>query len=229
MIGKDELYSEELDKILFERVMLISKQHPISEDEELKNKISEYYRLNEKFGAIKIPPLKIFASEKIYESNLTTQFYTVPLKFEKRSKDEINRLIKNDIIEVCRVPFASPSFMIEKKNKELRLVVDYRKINEYIYDDIAAIPKIFDNLWKVGQSKVFTKIDLKNGFNQIVLDDKSRDLTSFTMHGMQYRYKRVPFGIKSGPKIFQRTINEILKGINNCNVYIDDILIYADD
>lgn len=45
--------------------------------------------------------------------------------------------------------------------------------------------------------------------------------------GLQYQYKRLPFGIKPGPKTFQRYISEILKGITNCFVYIDDIVIYT--
>ncbi|KAF9761018.1 Enzymatic polyprotein [Nosema granulosis] len=47
------------------------------------------------------------------------------------------------------------------------------------------------------------------------------------MFGQQYRYKRVPFGIKSAPKLFQRTINKILEGIDNCIIYIDNIVIYG--
>lgn len=121
---------------------------------------------------------------------------------------------------------ASPAFFIEKKNGELRLVVDHRWVNEIINDEIALIPKIYDILYKIEQNILFTKIDLKKGFNQLVLDENSRSLTSFTVLGHQYRYKRVPFGIKSGPKLFQRKIKKILQGIDNCIVYIDDIVFF---
>ncbi|KAF9762255.1 Retrovirus-related Pol polyprotein from transposon opus [Nosema granulosis] len=42
-----------------------------------------------------------------------------------------------------------------------------------------------------------------------------------------YKYLRVPFGIRSGPKIFQKTISKTLEGIDNCFVYIDDIIIFS--
>ncbi|KAG0440342.1 Retrovirus-related Pol polyprotein from transposon 17.6 [Dictyocoela muelleri] len=94
-------------------------------------------------------------------------------------------------------------------------------------DEVSLIPKIYENLFKISQSKVFSKIDLKNGFSQIKLAESSRDITSLTIFRLQYRYKRISFGTKSRPKIFQRTINKILDGIENCIIYIDDIIIYG--
>ncbi|KAG0440919.1 Retrovirus-related Pol polyprotein from transposon 17.6 [Dictyocoela muelleri] len=73
----------------------------------------------------------------------------------------------------------------------------------------------------------FSSIDLKNGFNQILLEEKSREITGFNIINKHYQYKRIPFGIKSGPKIFQKIMNNILENINNIFVYIDDIIIYS--
>ncbi|KAG0435774.1 Retrovirus-related Pol polyprotein from transposon [Dictyocoela muelleri] len=143
------------------------------------------------------------------------KYYSVPIKYENSAKKEIERLLKNEIIEKNRSPYASPAFLIEKRNKDLRLDVDYRSINKFIRDEISLIPKIFENLHKIGKNKYFTKIDLKNGFNQVLLHENSRDVTSFTIFGRQYRYKRIPFGIKSGPKLFQRIMNQILDGLEN--------------
>ncbi|KAF9760669.1 Transposon Tf2-6 polyprotein [Nosema granulosis] len=227
MLGRDEIHPEEMDRILYERVLCIEEESKLNS--KVQEKLTEYIRKNEKLMKIKIAPIKLFIDEEIKKQTLVPQYYSVPLKYVKGAKAEIQRLLEADIIEEHRAPFASPSFLIEKKNKELRLVVDYRKINAYIKDEISTIPKIFESLYKIGTNKIFSKIDLKNGFNQLELDKESRDITSFTMLGQQYRYKRVPFGIKSGPKLFQRTINIILSGIENCSVYIDDIIIYGKD
>lgn len=75
----------------------------------------------------------------------------------------------------------------------------------------------------------FSKIDLKNGFNQLPIDEESSNLTGFVVFNKSYVYQRVPFGLKSGPKIFQRVIESILDGILNVFVYIDDIVIFAKD
>ncbi|KAF9756154.1 Retrovirus-related Pol polyprotein from transposon opus [Nosema granulosis] len=226
MIGKETINPDDMDRILYERLLCIEEK-PVNE-KIVKEKLVEYLKDNEKFNYMNVEEVDLFIDPKIREHVFTPQYYSVPQKFEQGAKDELNRLLKNDIIEKTRVSYASPAFLIEKKNKELRLVVDYRKVNIFIRDEISMIPKIFETLQKLERKKIFSKIDLKNGFNQIRLADNSRDITSFTMFGQQYRYKRIPFGIKSGPKLFQRTINNILEGIENCIVYIDDIVIFGD-
>ncbi|KAF9761224.1 Retrovirus-related Pol polyprotein from transposon [Nosema granulosis] len=62
-----------------------------------------------------------------------------------------------------------------------------------------------------------------------MINDESKRLSTFTLLGNKYRYKRIPFGIKVGPKLFQRTINSILTDIDNIFIYIDDIIIFTED
>lgn len=50
--------------------------------------------------------------------------------------------MQEDIIEPSDSPYTSPSFFLEKKNKDLRLVIDYKKINEFLKDDPWILPKI---------------------------------------------------------------------------------------
>lgn len=77
----------------------------------------------------------------------------------------------------------------------------------------------------MGSKRYFSQIDLSNGFNQIRIDDKSKPITSFFILGQQWQYKRVPFGIKPGPKKFQRYVSNVLGDIYDVFVYIDDITI----
>ncbi|KAF9763219.1 Retrovirus-related Pol polyprotein from transposon 17.6 [Nosema granulosis] len=163
-----------------------------------------------------------------YES-ISPKYYSVPEKFLEQARDELKRLTDEGIIERSFETFSSPAFIIAKKDGTVRLVVDYREINQHICDDINIIPNIREVYQRIGQAKYFTKIDLKNGFNQIAIDDNSKRLTTFTMLGNQYRYRRIPFGIKVGPKLFQKAINDILEGIRNVFIYIDDIIIYTED
>lgn len=79
----------------------------------------------------------------------------------------------------------------------------------------------------MGSNKIFSQLDLKNGFNQIRLTEETKQYTSFTLLGNQYEYNRIPFGMKPGPKILQRQISRILKDIPNIFVYIDDIVVYS--
>ncbi|KAG0440354.1 Retrovirus-related Pol polyprotein from transposon [Dictyocoela muelleri] len=180
MLGNRKIPNDELDKILYQKILQITDIKSI-ENTESESILKDYVSENETFTHIKIDPVNLYIDKKINDQKIKIKYYAVPIKYEERAKYEIERLLKADIIEENRSPYASPSFLIEKKNRELRLVVDYRIVNNYIKDDISLIPKIFENLYKIEKSKFFTKIDLKNGFNQIKIDENSRNITSFTI------------------------------------------------
>ena len=77
----------------------------------------------------------------------------------------------------------------------------------------------------LGKGKTYTKLDLAHAYQQIELDDKSKELATINTQKGLYRYCRLPFGVSSAPAIFQRTIEGILHGIPSVAVYIDDILV----
>lgn len=83
--------------------------------------------------------------------------YMVPVKYIDRAKQEIERLLKEGIIEEKEVSTFSPGFFIEKKNKDLRLVIDFRKLNENIIDEQFDIPKIFENLQHLAKINITPK------------------------------------------------------------------------
>ncbi|KAL8437040.1 hypothetical protein Efla_005480 [Eimeria flavescens] len=66
---------------------------------------------------------------------------------------------------------ASPAFFVSKKNGELRLVVDYRGLTSQEQPDKFALPLIDTLLDKRSKSKVFSRLDLRNGFYQIRMAD----------------------------------------------------------
>lgn len=98
------------------------------------HKLKECIKENENYQHVDKTPIQLHIYKKEitnYESKL--KYYSVPLKY----KEEVNRLLEQDIIEKHRSKYASLSFLIEKRNKELRLVVDYGEVNEYLIDEIS--------------------------------------------------------------------------------------------
>ena len=73
--------------------------------------------------------------------------------------------------------------------------------------------------------KAFTKLDLSQAFQQLLLDDESKQLTTTNTHKGLYRYNRLPFGVSAAPAIFQRTIEILLRGVPNVCIYLADILV----
>ena len=72
-------------------------------------------------------------------------------------------------------------------------------------------------------------MDVASGYHQIPLDEASAKLTTFITPFGRFYFKRLPFGISSGPEIFQRLMTEILKEIEGVVCYFDDILIHTAD
>lgn len=220
-LANEELvgYYDNPEKILCDKIHVLKEELT-----DLKKIIVEYKKNNDKLQ-LKVDPVEI----RVKEDNFIVQCepFRIPYKYIKGTFEEIGRLIKNDIIEESQSLCCSPGFVIAKKNGSLRLVIDYRIMNENVLDEPKNIPKIFENLQLLCQNRYFSKLDLTNGFNQIKLAEKSKPLTAFMIFNKLYQYKRIPFGLKSGPKIFQKVIQGILHGIDGCFIYIDDIIIYG--
>ena len=84
------------------------------------------------------------------------------------------------------------------------------------------VEEIFANL--AGGEK-FTKLDLSQAYHQIVLDEPSRKLTTINTHCGLYEYHRIPYGINSAVGIFQRAMENVMKGLPALTVYMDDLLV----
>ena len=90
------------------------------------------------------------------------------------------------------------------------------------------MPRIDDWIDKVGHSKYITKFDLLKRFWQIPLTDRAKECSAFVTPNGLYQYQVMPFGMKNSPAMFQHFINMIINGLENCNAYINNVIIYND-
>ena len=72
---------------------------------------------------------------------------------------------------------------------------------------------------------MFTKLDQSQAHQQVRLDAASKELVVINTHRGLFRHNRLPFGVSSAPGIFQRMMENLLRGIDKVVVYLDDILI----
>ncbi|CAC5387068.1 unnamed protein product [Mytilus coruscus] len=103
---------------------------------------------------------------------------------------------------------------------------DYKvTINQVSKLDNYPIPKTDDLYATLSGGQAFSKLDLSQEYQQIVLDEESLKYITINTHKGLYQYNRFPFGVSSAPGIFQRTIENLLQGIPRVVVRVDDILV----
>ena len=155
-----------------------------------------------------------------------------PFHLRGKVEDEINKLLSEDVIEKVTdqpTPWISPIVTPPKKNPdEIRLCVDMREANKAIKRERHLLPTIDALINDLNGSKVFSKLDLKSGYHQLVLDEESRYITTFNTHLGLFRYKRLNFGISSASEVFQDTIRNVIKGIKGTKNISDDIIVYGE-
>ncbi|MEG0619308.1 MAG: reverse transcriptase domain-containing protein [Bacilli bacterium] len=155
--------------------------------------------------------------------------YQIPLKLKEKVEQKIEQMLKLNIIRPSNSLYNSPLFPIEKRDNDVRLVVDYRELNKVTEIDHYPLPKITSIQYSIKDCKYFSTIDLKNGFYQIELEKSSQQLTAFSVYSIKYEFIKMPMGLKNAPRTFQRVISQIMLGLNFVVVYMDDILIFSKD
>nr|XP_058971272.1 uncharacterized protein K02A2.6-like [Pocillopora verrucosa] len=160
-------------------------------------------------------------------SVMTPRRISIPLL--PLAKAELDKLIELDVIERCTEPseWCSPMVVVPKGNGKVRICVDLTKLNEVVKRERIMLPTVDYTIALMGGAKVFSKLDANAGFHQICLDEDSRKLTTFISPFGRFRYKRIPFGIKSGPEKFQSEIYRILGGQQGVVCLMDDIVVFG--
>ena len=155
--------------------------------------------------------------------------YPVPFPLQAQVRKQLQEGIDRGIfVPVSKSEWASPQVIVVKENGSLRLCGDYKvTVNQALEKDPYPLPTVEELLSKLGDGKVFSKIDLKDAFQQLRLSDKSKSLLTVNSIVGLLQYERMPFGIKTAPQVFQKVMDKILAGISNVTCYIDDILVWS--
>lgn len=145
-------------------------------------------------------------------------------------KKEIDRLLKEEIIEECESPWGSPVVLVPKPDGKFRLCVDYRKLNSVTISDSYPMARIDDLLQSAKSTSYMSTIDLQSGFWQIPVEEQDRDKTCFVTPFGTYRFRRMPFGLKNAPMTFSRLMDRFRSGLGDRSIftYLDDILVLSE-
>ena len=151
-----------------------------------------------------------------------------PMKKELLDK-EVQYMLKNDIIEESQSNWSSPYILVPKHDGGFRFCTDFRKVNDKTKSDSFPIPRIADCIDQIGNAKFVSTFDMLKGYWQVPLTQRAREISAFVTPSGLYQYKVMPFGMKNAPATFQRMVNKLVRDIDGCEGYIDDVVIFSDN
>ncbi|KEP45888.1 putative Transposon Tf2-1 polyprotein, partial [Rhizoctonia solani 123E] len=132
-------------------------------------------------------------------------------------------------IQPSKSPIASPVMFVKKKDRSLQLVVDYQKLNEAMRKNSYPLPRQDDLMARLQGAKIFTKLDLQWGYNNVRVKEGDEWKTAFCTKYGSFETKDMPFGLTNAPAAFQHFMNDIFRDLldESVVVYLDDILIFS--
>ena len=133
-----------------------------------------------------------------------------PLSHSTRQaiQEEVEKMVELGVVEKCANPWRSPAMLVKKKCGGNRYVIDYRNLNKMLRDDKFPLPRIEEVLESLGGSQYFSSLDCRSGYWQIDVREEDRDKTAYSTGSDTYRFKRMPFGLKTTPATFQRLMHK---------------------
>ena len=154
----------------------------------------------------------------------------IPPSVHHEVRAHIEDLLSRGIIRPSTSPYASPIVVVRKKNGELRLCVDYRKLNDVTRKDSFPLPRIDECLDALGGATIFSSLDLASGYYQISMAEDDKAKTAFISPFGLFEFNRLPFGLSNAPATCQRLMQSALHEhiFRLMLVYLDDILVYSD-
>ena len=134
---------------------------------------------------------------------------------------ELDRLLGTRVIEPIKYSsWAAPVVPVMKQDGSIRLCGDFKlTLNKAARPDIYPLPHIDELFATLGGGKTFSKLDLSNAYQQLLLSEESNAYTTINTHKGLFMFTRLLFGALAAPAIFQRVMETLLKGIPNVSVF----------
>lgn len=180
------LWKENPDSKLCESAKLVGDKNNKTQSLE---RIAAMESESSELGTIPGVEMKI---KLIDDQPIISKPYPIPERLKEAVNNELERLLEKGIIRKARsTQFASPAFPIQKKNGDIRLVVDYRRINKITQKEAFPFPNVREQLQGIPRAKIFSQLDLKQGYHQIKLAERSKKFTAFVLPQGHFEYNRI--------------------------------------
>ena len=156
--------------------------------------------------------------------------YRMTPKMLEETRKQLAEFLDKGHIRPSSSPFAAPILFVGKKDTtDMRMCVDYRRLNALTVKDAYPIPRIDQLIEVLHGASVFSKLDLAAAFNQIPVAEEDVDKTAFVTRYGQFEFRVLPFGLCNAPATCMRLMQGVLSDFLDdfVVVYLDDILIFS--
>ncbi|CEL62351.1 Retrotransposable element Tf2 155 kDa protein type 1 OS=Schizosaccharomyces pombe (strain 972 / ATCC 24843) GN=Tf2-1 PE=4 SV=1 [Rhizoctonia solani AG-1 IB] len=209
-------------------------QEEEADDNPLKGIPAQYHSFAKVFGEEefhKLPPHRSYniEIELTKEGPLNPPLYSMTDAESVTLKQWLEDELRAGKIRPSKSPISSPVMFVPKKDGTRRLVVDYQKLNSRSKKIVYPLPRPDDLMSKLCGAKLFTKLDLRWGYNNVRVKEGDEWKTAFrTKYGL-FETLVMPFGLSGAPGAFQAMMNKVFQDLLDVSViiYLDDILIFS--
>ena len=142
---------------------------------------------------------------------------------------QLQELLDKGFIRPSTSPWGAPVLFAKKKDKTLRLCIDYRQLNKVTIKNRYPLSRINDlfNQWR--GARVYSKIDLRTGYHQLRVRETNITKTAFRMRYGHFEFTVMPFRLTNVPTAFMDLMHRVFQPYLDqfVVVFVDDILIYS--
>lgn len=144
-------------------------------------------------------------------------------------KREFENMMQQGLCRPSKSPWASPLHVVPKKNGDLRVCGDYRRLNAVTTPDRYPVPRLRDFTHQLASKTIFSTLDLNRAYQQIQVATKDVEKTAIITPFGLYEFPRMCPGLRNAGQTFQRFIHEVLRGLDFAFPFIDDVIIASED
>ena len=149
------------------------------------------------------------------------QFQQIAPPLLEEVRENLQDMLDGGAIRPSKSPWCNAIVLIR---------IDFRRLNARTKKDLFPLPSMQETMESMVGARFFSSMDLKSGFWQVRMSEKSRQYTAFTVGSLGvYEFLQMPYRLCNVPATFQRLMQNCLGELNltYALVYLDDVIVYS--